>query len=376
MNYEKRNNENTIEYDGYLYNVSKKLNSLSEIIDGFLWKDASFLNGDFMEVSKDNNFNVRFEIIDNQLNIISFDALIDIPNKDKIPDKFNGNIKFVKEKYKYFESNELLEKDAYRIEIKDIAIPCCYTGTIKANQYYIDEMTEGHKVHPNISVFCFKNGNLIEENSFITKSNELFISQYIWQENFDHSSRTGLFTTQGGIKGFLFEPTGIVIQQMRVFESWFAYRLQGDLGNDTIKELLNYEKPTLRVEFMWQKSDDLDSFEKKVYDLPILAMRRLDLEKLRLMYDYVLSNEKAGYSNSLAYELFHCLRNPNEAKSYLPEDAQFDWNKCIEILIFLFRRDFKCTNSENIIEEIKLLAPNNAFQASLAARYIKEMDKQ
>lgn len=331
----KRHNESRIEYMGNTYKIYC---GISDFAVSLVVGDV-----DVCPLFDGTYCGAEYKIEDSVLILKSFICLIDAEYEDKIKREYRDKMKISHIKRSFLKDGRLVFREVSEIVCDKLNLPCPYSGMACARQYYPDEVEDFGKMHSEEDLFVFSDGILDIHKSRIACRNELFITQFVWQDGKDRHTRSGAYSSQNG-KVFFLDPIGSYLQQDGVFARYINYLVSRSIKKELIDDLLLYKKPVLRSEMVFQKSADKDEYEKRVLDLPLLAIRFLDHDALFWMYDYIQFDDYPRYPEWMLDELFTDLYEKTK---------EYGASSHIRILELLSSKSLKCKNAEKFILKLK-----------------------
>lgn len=285
----------------------------------------------------------QYKIEDNKLFLTSFICLIDINDEYKIKTEYKDKMKISRVKTHFLKNDRFFEQEVIEVLYDGMNIPCPYSGQIYARQYYPDEVEACGKTHLEEDLFVFSDGCIDLEKSKVSCRDGLFVTQFAWLDGVDHHSRSGAYSSQDG-KVFFLDPIGSYLQQDGVFARYVNYFASRRIRKELIDDLLEYKKPVLRTEMMFQKGIGTDEFEKRAFDLPLLAIRFLDVETLRWMYDYIQFDDYKDYPEWMLEELF------SEWYEKSKEQGTLEYIRILELFV---EKELNCKNADSFISLFK-----------------------
>lgn len=327
---------NTLTYNGYLYGVQGDCNL----------KAARYILGNVELAAKHSlvgiDANARFSVVDGKLFINYIRAYVPKGEGEKLCQE--ESITISKSDTFAFYEKRLVEHCVDEVVCGDIARFFPYTGVIVTHQYYVDEVEWGAKTHKNECVFCFCDGHLDVENSIIHNNDELFITQFCWDEN-KRSDKTILTDSEhSGRRWYFIDPIGSYLQNEHLMNVHINYCVSHQIKDEWLDEILSAKVPVLRCEIMQESEPGVGDFHEVSMDLVCDFIRLLDQKRLEEVYDYIQLDKYDDYPQKMLEALFI------KSKIFSDNCNEDNLMRCSNILQLFVRKELKVEESDYYIK--------------------------
>ena len=182
--------------------------------------------------------------------------------------------------------------EPYRLDLVkltyDLHLPICYTGSIKTNQIFVDEIRYPNGVaHKDASTFVFVNGHLDITASKILQNQKTTFEDTgrIWSDDIPVQLAGQPTHPMDRCRRYYVDPIGNMRQNDYIIDVVCSYNASGRVNDSALDWIFSHEKPVLRPHLKIETGPGSCVFNDWVYDLIAEAKKAGDtvlLDKLAL----------------------------------------------------------------------------------------------